>query len=59
MTFCNEIDTDLSNAQKFRYPDPEHKTKIIDFDVKWEILMLIEQIWKIDHKSREKLEYYI
>ena len=34
MTSCNEIDTELSNAQKCRYADPEHNTKISDFDVK-------------------------
>ena len=34
MTYCNESDTDLSNAQKCTYPDPEHNTKISDFDVK-------------------------
>ena len=34
MTSCNRIDTDLSNAQICRYPDPGHNTKINDFDVK-------------------------
>ena len=34
MNSCNKIGTDLSNAQKCRYPDPEHNTKVNDFDVK-------------------------
>ena len=46
ITSCNQIDTDLSNAQKCRYPDPEHNTKVNDFDVKWAILMLTEQFLK-------------
>ena len=46
MTSCNRNGTDLSNAQKFRYPDPKHNTKINDFDVKWVILMLTEQLLK-------------
>ena len=41
-----KIGTDLSNAQKCTYPDPEHNTKINDFDVKWAILMLTEQLKK-------------
>ena len=46
MASSNQIDTDLSNAQKCRYPDPKHNTKINDFDVKWAILILTEQIYK-------------
>ena len=46
MTSCNQTGTDLSNAQKCRYPDPKHNTKINDFDVKWVILMLTEQLLK-------------
>ena len=45
-TSCNQHGTDLSNAQKYRYPDPKHNTKINDFDVKWAILMLTEQLLK-------------
>ena len=46
MTSFNQIGADSSNAQKCRYPDPEHDTKINDFDVKWVILILTEQILK-------------
>ena len=31
---------------KCRYPDPGHNTKFNDFDVKWTILMLTDQILK-------------
>ena len=46
MTSSNQIVADLSNGQKCRYPDPQHYTKINDFDVKWVILILTEQILK-------------
>ena len=46
MTSCNRIGTDLSNAQKCRYPDPKHNTKINDFDVKWAIFIKIKQFLK-------------
>ena len=46
MTSFNQIGADSSNAQKCRYPDPDHDTKINDFDVKWVILILTEHILK-------------
>ena len=33
-------------CEECRYPNPMHNTKINDFDVKWAILMLTEQLLK-------------
>ena len=33
MTSCNQIGTDLTNAQKVIIQDPGHNTKINDFDI--------------------------
>ena len=56
MTYCNESDTDLCNAQKCTYPDPEHNIKINDVDVKCAILMLTEQLLKNQSQVPEKLK---